>query len=106
MTEDTLLRAKAMLLKRLPDEEDVELLDSLLSEAAQTLLSLTHREQLPAGMAGLLARLSAVYYNRLGMEGESLRREGSVQMAMEGVPGDILREIRAWRLAWVPKCVP
>ena len=106
MTEDTLHTAKIMLQKRLPEEQGAELLHSLLSDAALTLLSLTHREQLPAGMAGLLSRLSAVYYNRLGLEGENLRREGSVHMAMDGVPDDILREIRAWRLAWVPKCVP
>lgn len=105
MTRDTVEQARPLLAQRLGAQADAGVIDLLLLEAVMTLLSLTHREELPTGMAGLLARLAAVYYNRMGAEGESRRREGSVQVETPGVPEDIQREIRAWRLAWVEQCI-
>ena len=103
MNETMMARARAMLARRV-DSGDAALLDSLLAEAADALAALTRRTSLPDGMAGLTARLAAAYYNRLGMEGESERREGSVVSRMDALPEDIAREARAWRLAGVKVC--
>lgn len=47
-------------------------------------------------------RLAVIRYNRMGMEGESARKEGSVTIRAEGIPKDMMDEIRAWRIAMVP----
>lgn len=79
-----------------------ELLMSLLEGAEETILSLTNRTALPRHLNGLQARLAVVRYNRLGMEGEKTRQEGSLRVETQDIPGDMLREICAWRVARVP----
>lgn len=87
----------------LPGEEVSDaLLMNLLEGAEETILSLTNRTALPRYLNGLQARLAVVRYNRLGMEGERARQEGSLRVETRDIPGDMLREICAWRVARVP----
>lgn len=88
-------RLKALLPGESPEES---LCIALLDSAKDTLLNLTNRTVLPEGMQGLQLRLAVVRYNLLGMEGEKLRKEGSISVQVEDIPPQMLREIKAWRL--------
>ncbi len=74
---------------------------SLLEGANETLLALTNRTVLPIGMRGALVRLAVIRFNRLGLEGETQRKEGSLSVSIEGLPDDLLTEIKAWRVGRV-----
>ena len=94
---------RAVLRSMLPGETvKDELATHLLEGAEATLLALTNRPILPQYMSALQVRLAVIRYNRLGMEGESARKEGSVTIKAEGLPKDMMDEIRAWRIAVVP----
>lgn len=96
------MAARAALKTLLPGEApDDALLDALLEGARETLCALTNRGALPACMAGLWVRLALIRYNRMGMEGETERREGSMAVKAEEIPGAMLREILSWRIARV-----
>lgn len=96
-------RGRAALRALLPGvEAEDELLNALLTGAEDSLLTLTKRQSLPEEMHSLLIRLALVRFNRLGMEGETSRREGSLSVSAEDIPKDLMREIRAYRLAEVP----
>ena len=94
---------RAVLRSMLPGESiSDELATHLLEGAEATLLALTNRPVLPQYMCALQVRLAVIRYNRMGMEGESARKEGSVTIKAEGLPKDMMDEIRAWRIAVVP----
>ena len=82
-----------------PDADDPELLGLLLEQAEGTLLALTGRKSLPEALHGALLTLAAVYFNRRGMEGETLRKEGPVTHGNGGVPDEIIRACRPYTLA-------
>ena len=52
----------------------------------------------PQGLLGAQVRLAVVLYNRLGTEGESIRREGGALMHFEGLPRMLEAQLRPWRL--------
>lgn len=57
------------------------------------------RDELPERLKSVQIKLAAVYYNRLGTEGEHSRSEGSVSRSFDdSIPGDLLL-----RLAHYPK---
>lgn len=87
------------MLEALAEEGDIPLLPTMVALSEQTLCALTGRQYVPPGMAGLLTRLTLIALNQRGMEGETMRREGSVQLAVEGLPSALQKEIAAWRLA-------
>lgn len=89
----------------LPGQEGAAeaLLLELLRQAGEMMLAYTGRDALPAALAGAQVRLAAVLYNRLGTEGESIRREGGALMHFEPLPRMIEAQLRPYRLA---KAVP
>ena len=88
-------------LHRLLDVDDTqdELLCDLLADANALMLAYIGREELPIALSRAQCRLAAVLYNRLGMEGESRRTEGSVTVTVDTLPEDILTLLRPFRLA-------
>jgi hypothetical protein len=93
----------SVLRSMLPGETVSDELATILLEGAEaTLLALTNRLLLPHYMSSLQVRLAVIRYNRMGMEGESARKEGSITIRAEGIPKDMMDEIRAWRIAMVP----
>lgn len=90
---------RALLPGEAPDDA---LLETLLAHAESTLLALTHRRTVPPAMRPLQLRLAVIRYNRLGAEGESQRREGSLAVQTEELPDSLMKEIRAFRVARVP----
>ena len=85
--------------RRLPDADDEALLQDLLDEAGDFIRAYTGRAQVPEALESAQVQLAAVLYNRLGMEGEARRAEGSVERAVEAVPEDLRRQLNPFRLA-------
>lgn len=98
--EERALRHLSVSAEDMPEE----LRAVLLEGAESTVLALTGRLVLPDALVPLLARMAAARYHLIGMEGEKTRREGSLVVEKDSLPEDILREIRAWRLAGVVRC--
>lgn len=86
---------------RLPDtsESENELLSSLLDEAEAAILAMTGRAELPSALEFIQIKLAAIYYNRMGIEGESGHSEGGVSVTVDAMPDDIRRTINPYRLA-------
>lgn len=85
---------------RLPGVPDA-LLSALLDDAAGTICAYTNRRSVPVALEGVQVRLSVIYYNRMGTEGETSHGEGGVSRGMESLPLDIEKAMRPHRLAKV-----
>jgi len=82
-----------------PDNGDDRLAEELIHQAGDWICAYTGREEVPQGLLSAQVRLAVVYFNRMGMEGESRRNEGDVLRVTEAVPDDIRREAARFRLA-------
>ena len=78
--------------------EKDELLCDLLADAHALILAYTNRTELPSALEPALIRLACMLYNRLGMEGESHRSEGSVSMTVDSLPQEITLQLMPYRL--------
>ena len=98
MTEQEMI---AQLRLRLPDADEAPdaLLSSLLSDAAALIRALTWRDTVPDELQNALLRLAVIFFNRMGMEGESVRIEGDVHRTADSLPDALRREICSYRLA-------
>ncbi len=98
MTQQEALSA---LRARLPDEAQAadETLSSLLSDADALIRALTWRDQVPAELENARLRLAVIFFNRMGMEGETDHVEGDVRRTQQDLPEGLRREICAYRLA-------
>lgn len=85
--------------KRVPDAKDDALLNELLKAAGDAVCAYTGRAKVPAPLESAQICLAAIGYNRMGMEGEISRSEGSVSRSVEALPEDIRRQLNPWRLA-------
>lgn len=85
---------------RIPDAaEDAELLSELIQAAGDAICAYTGRAEVPAPLTGVQVALAAIYYNRMGMEGETAHAEGGVSRTVAPLPEDLRRQINPWRLA-------
>lgn len=86
---------------RLPEaaEEENPLLSGLLQDAGALIRALTWREEIPSQLQGAQVRLAVIFYNRMGMEGETEHAEGDVRRTAADLPDGLRREILAYRLA-------
>ena len=84
--------------RRLPDAANEALLQDLLDEAGDFIRAYTGREDVPEALVSAQIQLAAVFFNRLGMEGESRHVEGSVEHATQAVPEEIRRQLNPYRL--------
>ena len=93
--------ALSSLRARLPDETQAsdETLSSLLSDADALIRALTWRDQVPAELENARLRLAVIFFNRMGMEGETDHVEGDVRRTQQDLPEGLRREICAYRLA-------
>ena len=95
---EELEKLKLLLAPDAQSGEDV-LLFLLLDQAREAVLDYIGRDELPERLKSVQIKLAAVYYNRLGTEGERSRSEGSVSRSFdESIPSDLLL-----RLAHYPK---
>ena len=98
MTEQEML---ASLRTRLPDAGNASdaLLLSLLRDAAALIRALTWRSSVPPELENAQLRLAVIFFNRMGMEGETDHTEGDVRRSQQDLPDALRREICAYRLA-------
>lgn len=90
----------ASLRSHLPGEQGEDsLLLSLLEDAKALICALTWRTEVPRELENAQVRLALVFFNRMGMEGETDHAEGDVRRSVEGLPADLRREIFAFRRA-------
>lgn len=85
--------------RRLPDAQaDDRLLEDLLEDAGRFICAYTCRDRVPEALEGAQLALAAVYFNRMGMEGETAHNEGGLSRTAQPLPEDIAAQLRAWRL--------
>lgn len=76
--------------------------EALMADARDMILAYTRRPSVPDALTGALVRLAVILYNRMGTEGETSHSEGGVSRTMEGMPSEIEKQLRPYRLAIVP----
>ena len=82
-----------------PDNGDDRLAEELVHQAGDWICAYTGREEVPQGLLSAQVRLAVVYFNRMGMEGESSRNEGDGRRVTVAVPEDNRTEAARYRLA-------
>lgn len=87
--------------RRLPDAGAAEdaLLGDLIEDAGRFICAYTMRDGVPEALEGVQVELAAIYYNRMGMEGEISHNEGGVSRTVQALPEDIAARLKPWRLA-------
>ena len=89
----------ARLKRRLPDAKDEALLSELLEAAGEMIRAYTGRDAVPEALRGAQIEVTAMLYNRMGMEGETAHAEGSVSRSCESLPEWVRAQLNPWRLA-------
>ncbi len=88
-------------LQKLTKEQDAELLELLLEDAKEYVLSYTNRTVLPEALQKTVRDLAVVALNRLGTEGETARSEGGESYTFAEAPKQIFDVLNRYRLARV-----
>jgi len=96
---DMLGRLKRRL--KISDSTQDELLTDLLADANALMLAYMNRTELPAALCGTQCHLACILFNRLGMEGEKSRSEGSITMTVDTLPAEITCQLTPYRLCRV-----
>lgn len=88
-------------LKKITGEKDEALLQILMEDAEQFVLSYTGRTILVGGLTKAVRDLAVIALNRLGTEGESGRSEAGESYSFSDVPRQVYDELNRYRLARV-----
>lgn len=86
-------------MRRIPGAKDEELLEDLIADAGSMICAYTLRENVPPQLEGVQVEIAVLLYNRMGMEGENTRIEGSIHRSVDSLPEYVRRQINPWRLA-------
>ncbi len=89
--------AKELFMLQLPENADLsaDKVGALLLRAENTILDITGRKTVPEQLFDVQAQLAAVYYNRMGTEGENKRTEGEIASDyINGIPEDIAMRLK------------
>lgn len=85
----------------IPEENDNDLVNQLIEDAADQLLAFTHRNKIPDGLVKSVGDLALIAYNRLGTEGEKGRSEAGESYQFDDMPDSIYRIAQGYRIARV-----
>ena len=96
--DNILKRFKVRLGAEAPDEG---LLEELVQSATEKAKAITWRRELPVEMEGLIVQLAIVFYNKLGIEGETSHGEGGISRSFDDLPPALAKELQAFRRAKV-----
>lgn len=99
--EQKALRENVQKLIILSGEEDEELLELLLQDAEEYVLSYTNRKKLPLALEKTVRDLAIIALNRRGTEGESGRSDGGESYSFDNVPLQVYSILNRYRLAKV-----
>ena len=89
------------ILKALAGCTDKSLLEILLEDAKETVLSYTNRKNLIPQLRKPMRDLALIAYNRRGTEGEKSRSEGGESYSFDDAPKQIYDILNRYRLARV-----
>lgn len=85
----------------LTGEKDQLLLETLLDDAEEFVLSYTNRTKMPAQLWKAVRDLAIIALNRRGTEGETSRSEGGESYSFDAAPKSIYSLMDRYRLARV-----
>jgi len=85
------------------DESQDALLTELLDQAQDYILTYTNRTEMLDSMSAGHVRLALLYYNRLGVEGESAHGEGGVSRSIDDLPQSLAAWLNTYRLLPIVK---
>lgn len=85
------------LLLGLTDDSKDGLLQLLLQQATDQVLAYTNRSDLIAELSSVCDRLTVIFYNRMGAEGEQSRSEGAISQTFETLPADLIATMNRYR---------
>lgn len=88
-------------LQKLTGEKDSGLLELLLEEAKEFVLTYTGRQRMIPQLEKAARDLAVITLNRLGTEGESARNGGGISSSFENAPKQIYGVLDRYRLAHV-----
>jgi len=91
-----LARLKAV--ANIQDDAQDPLLTELLAQAEEYILAYTNRAELLDSMSAGHVRLALLYYNRMGVEGQSAHSEGGVSRSIDDLPQSIVKWLNMYRL--------
>lgn len=97
--EKRALRENIQKLTVLSGEEDEELLELLLLDAEEYVLSYTNRRRLLPALEKTVRDLAVIALNRGGTEGESGRSDGGESYSFDNAPLQIYSILNRYRLA-------
>lgn len=86
-------------LRVITGESNDELLNVLLEDAEEFVLSYTGRTVLPSPLSKTVRDLAVIAYNRLGTEGETSRSESGESYSFNDAPKSIYGVLDRYRLA-------
>ena len=97
---DTLTRLRIIL--KGEEGADDALLGELLHQSEDLICAYTGWKEMPAALVSAQLHLAVIMYNRLGTEGESIRREGSSLMHFRDLPKTVEMQLKPYRLGRIP----
>lgn len=83
----------------LADNNKDALLNDLLEDAEQAVLSYTGRQNLPAALGGVVCELAAASYGLRGLEGQAAHGEGGLSVTVDRLPASMRAQLGGWRVA-------
>ncbi|NLD03127.1 MAG: hypothetical protein GX674_07450 [Clostridiales bacterium] len=98
--QDSLNRLRLLL--KGEEAADEALLAELLRQGEEIICAYIGWQELPAPLESARLRLAVIMYNRLGTEGESIRREGNALMHFSELPRTIEMQLKPYRLGRIP----
>ena len=69
----------------------------LLEDAREDVLAYTNLSEIPEGLESTVRELTIIYFNRLGIEGQSSHSEGGITLNVKDMPDTILKRLRRYR---------
>ncbi|MDT8715442.1 phage head-tail connector protein [Clostridium sp. 19966] len=94
---DQLSKVKIKLGYSLEDTSQDNLLQIYLDDAKEYILGAIHQDAIPDGLLSAQVEIAIIFFNKLGIEGESAHNEGGINRTFEGIPDSILKRIKSFR---------
>lgn len=76
------------------DSSQDELIEVLLSNAADAVCDYIGRDSVPERLISVQVQLAVIAYNKRGAEGESSRSEGGISQSFDGLPPEMLHRLK------------
>ena len=73
------------------------LIQQLMEDAIEDVLVYTNLTELPEGLESTVRELTIIYFNRLGIEGQTSHSEGGITIGIQEMPDSILKRLRRYR---------